>query len=100
MTVGYFISKIGEGGGASLPAKISNEAGSFQMPLIRDNANGLKNQILQVFCSQVQVQLYLLYIYNNLFFAVRQQKSLHNKVSISQRTETSFSAGKLQASFQ
>ena len=27
-------SKIGEGGGANLPAKISNETGSFQMPLI------------------------------------------------------------------
>ena len=27
-------SKIGEGGGANLPAKISNETGSFQMSLI------------------------------------------------------------------
>ena len=41
----------------------------------------------------------LFIIHNNLFVAVRQQKSLHHEVSISQRRETSFS-GKLLARFQ
>ena len=81
-----------------MPRKISNKKGSFQMPLmhLRQFKRLKKPDITSVLFSSSSSSLFI--IHNNLFLAARQQKSLHNKVSISQRAETSFS-GKLLARF-